>query len=72
MTTYDNTIYQQFVEDMEEAGIEWEHYRGRFYYEGPAARTNENGFPTQQDVIRATKVNVQWDNMGFNWIVYPK
>ena len=63
--------FEQFVEDMESAGIEYEEYKGRFFYRGPAVRTNEKGFPTRQDVIRATKVKVQWDNLGLDFVVYP-
>lgn len=67
-----NDKYEQFVKDMEKAGIEYDgEYNGRFFYHGPAVRTNEKGFPTRQDVIRATKVELQWDNMGFDFIVYP-
>lgn len=67
----DEDIYEQFVKDMEDVGIEYEEYNGRFFYHGPAVRTNENGFPTREDVIRATKVKLQWDNLGFDFIVYP-
>jgi hypothetical protein len=68
----DEDIYEQFVKDMEKAGIEYEEYQGRFFYHGPAVRTDEKEFPTLQDVIRATKVTLQWDNMGkIDFIVYP-
>jgi len=64
--------YEQFVEDMEKAGIDYDgEYKGRFFYHGPAVRTNEKGFPTRQDVIRATKIRLQWDNLGLDFIVYP-
>ena len=62
---------KKFVEDMAEVGIETEHYNGRFFWQGPAARTDEDGWPTMQDVIRATTVKVQWDNLGLDWIIYP-
>ena len=64
-------IHEQFVKDMEKAGIEHEEYHGKFFYHGPAVKTKEEGFPTRQDVIRATKVKVQWDNYGLDFIVYP-
>ena len=64
-------VYEQFVEDMERAEIVYEEYNGRFFYHGPAVRTDEKGFPTRQDVIRATKVKVQWDNLGLDFVVYP-
>ena len=65
--------HEQFVKDMEKAGIEYDgEYHGRFFYHGPAVRTNEKGFPTRQDVIRTTKVKLQWDNLGCDFIVYPE
>ena len=68
----DEDVFEQFVEDMENAGIEYDgEYNGRFFYHGPAVRTNEKGFPTRQDVIRATKVKLQWDNLGLDFIIYP-
>ena len=68
----DKDNYEQFIKDMEKAGIEYDgEYNGRFFYHGPAVRTNEKGFPTRQDVIRATKVALQWDNLGLDFIVYP-
>jgi hypothetical protein len=57
----------QFVRDMEDAGLEVEHYRGRYYWEGPAVRVDE-----LQDALSATRVKCQWDNMGLGWVVYPK
>lgn len=68
----DEDVYEQFVKDMEKADIEYEEYNGRFFYHGPAVRTNEKGFPKLQDVIRATKVELQWDNLGkIDFIIYP-
>ena len=65
--------HQKFVEDMEKASVEVdEEYHGRFFYRGPAVRTSERDWPTLQDVIRATDVPVQWDNMGLDYVVYPK
>lgn len=64
--------YEQFIKDMERVGIEYDgEYKGRFFYHGPAVRTNEEGFPTLQDIIRATKVRLQWDQLGFDFVVYP-
>ena len=71
MTKYANPDVVKFVEDMDEAGIEYEHYHGRFFWEGPAVSTDEDGWPTMQDVIRATTVKVQWDSLGRDLIVYP-
>jgi hypothetical protein len=65
--TYTEPSCVQFVKDMEAADIEVEHYRGRYYWEGPAVRVGHPHF-----VQRATKVPVQWDRMGLGIIVYPK
>lgn len=57
---------RQFVEDMEAAGLEVEHYHGRFFWQGPAVRVDD-----LQDAMRHTSVKLQYDNMGLGWIVYP-
>ena len=59
--------YVKFRQECEEAGLEVEDYKGRFFYDGPAVRCKDI-----QEVIRATTVDCQWDNMGLDWIVYPK
>lgn len=64
---YTNPDCVQFVADMEAAGLDVEHYHGRFFWEGPAVRVDD-----LQDAMRETKVRVQYDNMGRGWIVYPK
>ncbi len=64
---YTHPHHQQFVADIEAAGLQPEHYRGRFNWEGPACRVDD-----LQDALRATKVPCQWDTMGQGWIVYPK
>lgn len=69
---YDNASCNQFVEDMKRAGIEVEHYYGRFYWTGPAVRTDETGWPKSQDVYRATRVSLQRDSMGLGFILYPR
>lgn len=63
--TYDNPQCNQFVADMEDAGFEVEHYRGRNFWTGPAVRGE------MQDVARATKVRIQTDSMGLGVICYP-
>ncbi len=70
----DIDICEQFVQDMKAAGIEYEEYRGRFFYHGAAVITNEQGFPTfptLHDVIRATKIPLRWDTMRTGFVVYP-
>ena len=65
--------YQQFVKDIEEHGFEWIMYKGRFFYEGPAVMSDEqSNMKNMQEIIRATKVQCQWDNLGLDYIVYPK
>ena len=62
--------YQQFEEDCEEAGIMTEEYHGRNYYIGPSVECDD--FDEVQEVIRATTIILQWDNLGRGYIVYPK
>ena len=64
---YQNPTYQQFVADMSKAGLEVRDYRGRNFYHGPSVDCEDI-----QDVIRATKVKVCWDNMGLGFVVYPR
>ncbi len=63
------TKHEQFTQDMEDAGFETEHYRGRFYWEGPAVRVDCRA--AFQEIMQATDVPLQWDDLGLGWIVYP-
>jgi hypothetical protein len=53
------------------AGIVTTAYHGRFFWEGPAARSNQQNGPTLQDIIGRTAVPLQWDSLNSNFIVYP-
>lgn len=53
------------------AGIITAAYRGRFFWDGPAARSNQQNGPTLQDIIDRTEVPLQWDALNSNYIVYP-
>jgi hypothetical protein len=64
---YQHPDHVQFVEDMEETGLDVRHYRGRFFWRGPAVVVDD-----LQDALGATEVPCQWDNMGRGWVVYPK
>ena len=59
--------YARFTEEMEAAGLEVTHYGGRSFYDGPAVRVDDI-----QEAIRASSVDVQWDNMGLGYVVYPR
>jgi hypothetical protein len=59
----DVTVRQKFVLDMDAAGIATAAYRGRFFWEGPAARSDEQNGPTLQDIIG--------DSLDADYIVYP-
>ena len=63
---YTHPDHQQFVQDMEAAGLQPEHYRGRFDWEGPACRVDH-----PQDALSVTQVRCQWDTTGLGWVVYP-
>jgi hypothetical protein len=63
---YNNRHCNQFVKDMEAAGLDVEHYQGRSFWEGPAVRVEDI-----QDALCETKIKCQHDNMGKGFIVYP-
>ena len=65
------TVHEKFVEDMNLAGIATAAYLGRFFWEGPAARSDQQNGPTLQDIIRNTAVPLQWDGQAPNYVVYP-
>lgn len=64
---YDNITCQQFVRECQDAGLDVEHYHGRFYWEGPAVRADY-----LSDVMSVTGVRCQSDSMGLGVIVYPE
>ena len=57
----------RFAEDMEQAGLRVQEYRGRFWWKGPAVTVDDI-----QDALGSTKVRCQWDQMGLGWVVYPR
>jgi len=65
------TVHEKFVEDMRAAGIVTAPYRGRFFWEGPAAHSDQQNGPTLQDIVKKTAVPLQWDARNSNYIVYP-
>jgi hypothetical protein len=67
MKKYTDKDCVRFVKDMENEGLEVEHYNGRSFWEGPAVRCSDI-----QDVLSCTKVKCQWDQMGKGYIVYPR
>lgn len=64
-------IHEKFTEDMEKAGYYVEFYKGRNFYEGPAVKTNQ-GIDGLQKAIRATKQIVVWDQLGSDYVLYPR
>lgn len=57
------------MRDMKRAGLKskMRYYEGRFNWTGPAVVVSDI-----QEVLSHTKVKCQWDNMGKNFVVYPK
>ena len=68
---YATARYEKFCLEIEEnTFFEVEHYQGRWFYEGPAVRIEADEL---QDVIRATSIKLQWDELGkTGLIVYPR
>lgn len=60
--------HRRFASDLEKHGYEVVEYSGRFGYEGPAVKCSQGEL---LDVIRATRVNVVWDDLGKGHVVYP-
>jgi hypothetical protein len=65
------TVHEKFVEDMDNAGIATAAYHGRFFWQGPAARSDQQNGPTLQDIVKGTAVPLQWDALNSNFVVYP-
>jgi hypothetical protein len=66
MKKYTNPQCKKFVKDMKKAGLEPKHYRGRWFWEGPAVDVD-----SLQDALSNTKVKCQYDHMGLGYVVYP-
>jgi hypothetical protein len=61
---------RQFVMDfMNSDKYELRHYRGRMFYEGPSVVVDRDDL---SDALSQTTVKCQWDNLGHDWVVYPK
>lgn len=69
---YDNEECNQFVKDMVAAGLEVRDYQGRWFWTGPAAVSSRDDGIYEQDIYRATSVPCQSDNLGFDYIIYPR
>jgi len=67
ISDYEQESYKQFIRDVRCEGYEPTHYNGRFFFKGPCIIVENI-----QDGIRATNVEVQWDNMGRDYVIYPK
>jgi hypothetical protein len=66
---FDNERYNQFAEEMEDAGFEVDYdYHGRADYVGPAVRVERSD---EQAVIRASTMHLRVDSMGLGLIMYP-
>jgi hypothetical protein len=59
----------RFMRDMRRAGLRLRAYNGRSFYRGPAVSIESDS--ELQDIIRATRVKLQWDSLGRGSIVYP-
>ena len=57
----------KFMEDMKRVGLKMRFYQGPFHWSGPAVVVSD-----LQEVLAATRVNCQWDNLGLDYIVYPR
>ena len=60
---------KRFKKDMLKAGYTVQLYRGRYFYRGYAVTVPRDNL---QDAIRSTKVKIQYDNLGLDYIMYPR
>jgi hypothetical protein len=74
LPNYEKEHHKQFVQDMIDSGYgEYlRHYQGRSFYEGPAVTTSRKDDVDQQDIIRSTELKLQIDNIGLDYILYPR
>jgi hypothetical protein len=62
--------HELFIADMRESGFTCEDYHGRHFYHGPCVSVK--GRDALQEVIRATRVPLQWDTLGKSgYVIYP-
>lgn len=61
-----NPAHKQFIQDMQNAGLELQTYEGRWFWKGPAVVVDQ-----LQDAMQETKVRLKWDNLGLGYIVHP-
>lgn len=64
---YFHPEHRQFCLDVAAAQLPVTHYDGRFCWSGPSAIVDD-----LQDVLGATKVKCVWDELGTQFVVYPK
>lgn len=67
LPNYEEERYRQFCVDMCRASIKVIHYNGRYWYKGPAVV-----WPRVSEVKEKTSILLQQDNMGMDYVVYPK
>jgi hypothetical protein len=69
---YEKKTAVRFAEDMLIAGYKVMEYGGRFGYRGPAVHTDVEHGIGLQEVIRATSVQLNWEDLGErDLVVYP-
>ena len=63
---YTHPKHLQFIKDMQQVGLEVRHYKGRYWWQGPAVVVDYI-----EDARDHTQVPCQSDNLGLGYIVYP-
>lgn len=72
---YQKEDHKRFVEAVTEADLTPYHYRGRFYYEGPAVDVSHREMPKLYAALHEAGFSgddLQQDNMGLDMVVYPR
>jgi hypothetical protein len=68
--TPESDIQKKFRKSMEKNNRDIVFYYGKWFYKGWAIRIDT--IAELQDVIRATRVKLQYDQLGLGYIVYPQ
>lgn len=70
LKTYTDANFVKFIRRAKKVGYKPYHYKGRFFFEGPAIDVDRYKLVDIEDVFKGIKV--QWDNLGLDFVVYPR
>jgi len=69
---YATEAYRKFVELLHREGFDVWHYRGRFFYNGPAVTVTWEQMEHLKALLVGHGLRLQHDNLGLDWVLYPQ